>query len=93
VRPTFQDFGVQGFMVFITKHSTYNNSRIAKKKGTNISDFGGFQGFQMPNNNTQQLPILKGERMWDQHFGISGFGVSRFQMPNNNTQQLPNSER
>jgi hypothetical protein len=27
--------------------------------------------------------------MWDQHFGISGFGVSGFQIPNNNTQQLP----
>jgi hypothetical protein len=32
------------------------------------------------------------ERLWAQHFGVSGFGISRFQMPNTNTQQLPNCE-
>jgi hypothetical protein len=39
----------------------------------------GFRDFRVSNNNPQYTTIpefSKGERVWDQHFGISGFGVS-----------------
>jgi hypothetical protein len=32
VRPAFQNFGVQGFAVFIAKNPTYNNSQNGEKK-------------------------------------------------------------
>jgi hypothetical protein len=52
VRPAFRDFGVQGFTVFIAKHPTYNNSRIAKKKGTNILGSRGLRFWGLKNQTT-----------------------------------------
>jgi hypothetical protein len=49
---------------------------------------------QKPNIKTQQLLNCKKVKgMWDQHFEVSGFGISRFQMPSIITQQLPNCKK
>jgi hypothetical protein len=108
VELTFQDFGVRnpcisgfwgsGFQK--PKHQPQTIPEITKRKehGTNISTtfqnskgfFGDFKCQTTAHNNSR---ILKGERVWNQHFGISDFGVSGFQMSNNNTLQFPNSER
>jgi hypothetical protein len=75
VRSAFQDFRVRGFVIFIAKHPTYNNSGIAKKKGTNISGFQGL-GFQKPKSNKQAL--LNFEKVKGCGTNTSGFWDSGF---------------
>jgi hypothetical protein len=52
-------------------------SKMQKRKELTFGDFGvwGFKCQTTTYNNSQ---ILKGERVWDQHFGILGFRVSGF---------------
>jgi hypothetical protein len=56
-------------------------------RGFRVSGFRDFKSQTSTHNNSR---ILKVKRKWDQHFGVSGFGISRLQKPNINTQQLPN---
>jgi len=74
----FQDFEVSN-----TKPQCTTTPEFRKVKGCGTTTLGfwvsGFRDFRVSNNNPQYTTIpefSKGERVWDQHFGISGFGVS-----------------
>jgi hypothetical protein len=77
-----QDFKIWGFMVSNAKkqHTTTPEFRKVKGCGINTSGFqdSGFQGFKYQTTTHNNFQIMKGERVWDHHFGISGFGVSGF---------------
>ena len=100
VRPAFRDFGVQNFASFGTQpqhEQTYEmrfrtniSQNCEKQWGTNISGFrdSGFRVFKYQTTIHYKSWILKGERMWDHHFRISGFRVSGFQKSTSNIQQL-----
>jgi hypothetical protein len=70
---------------------TYKPLKCRKREGG--SRTSGFRGFKYQTTIHHNSRIPKGERMWDDHFRISGFGISGFQIPNHNTHQLPNTER
>jgi hypothetical protein len=84
---TFRDLGFGIPRLQKSKTSTHKQFHV----GPTLRDFG-VSGFQMPNNNTQQLPKCeKGERMWNQHFGISGFrgfGVSNTKQQHTTTPEF-----
>jgi hypothetical protein len=94
-----QHFGVSGFGISRLQKPNINtqqlpNSKKVKRSGTNTSGFRGsiFRDFKSQTSTHNNSRILKVKRKWDQHLGVSGFGISRLQKPNINTQQLPNSE-
>jgi hypothetical protein len=93
-------FGFQDFRVSNTKPQYTTNFKFQQVKGcgTTTSRFlvSGFRDFGVSNTKPQYATIpefSKGERVWDQHFRISGFRISGFQMPNHNTHKLSNTER
>jgi hypothetical protein len=100
VEPPLRDFGFWDFRVSNTKPKYTTTSEFQKVKvcGNTTSGFpvSGFRDFGVSNTKPQYMTIpefLKGERVWDKHFGISGFRISGFQMTNHNTHQLLNTER
>jgi hypothetical protein len=73
-------FWVSGFWGFKCQITEHNNPQSLKRKerGTNILGFwdSRFQDYKCRTTTHNSSRILKGERVWNQHFGISGFGVS-----------------
>jgi hypothetical protein len=100
VGETLWDFKIQGFGVSNAKqqHTTTPKFRKVKGCGTNTLGFrdSGFQGFKFQTTTYNNSRIPKGERMWDQHLGISGFrgfGVWKSKgTPPKCNQQVPNAE-
>jgi hypothetical protein len=100
VGPTLRDFRIWGFGVSNAKqqHTTTPEFQKVKGCGTNTWRFRdlGFRGFKFQTTTYNNSQILKGERMWDQHFGIFvfwGFGVWKSKgTPPKCNQQVPNAE-
>jgi hypothetical protein len=93
---TFQNFRIQGFGVSNVKpqHTTITKFRKVKGCGTNTLGFWvfGFQGYKIQTIAHNNSRIQRGERVWNQHFGILVFGVSGLQNSNHSTQQSLNFE-
>jgi hypothetical protein len=78
-----------GFRDLKCQTPTHNNSRIAKSERKVGPTLRGFGVRDFTNSNvkcqhiaTPELRKVKGK--WDQHFGVSGFGILRIQMSNAN---------
>jgi hypothetical protein len=89
---TLRDFIIQGFGVSNAKqqHTTTPKFQKVKGCGTNTSGFQdlGFRVFKYQTTIHNNSRILKSEMIWDQHFGISGFGVSKVNIQHTTTSEL-----